>query len=61
MTPKSEFRINASPFPPRDGDDTSAVLIGHGQIAIGLSIAQARDIANRLALAADDAELKLQK
>lgn len=40
-------------------DDTSAVLISHGQVVVGLSIAQARELSMALARAADEAELKL--
>lgn len=40
-------------------EDTNAVIIGYGQIAISLSIGQARELSMDLARAADQAELTL--
>ena len=56
--PFDAFAINS---PARDVDDITAVIVMHGQMRILLSISQARDISNRLAVAADDAEMKLPK
>lgn len=57
QVPFDAFAISA---PAKDVDDITAVILMHGQMRVLLSISQARDISNRLARAADDAELKLQ-
>lgn len=42
-----------------DADDPWAVIIEHGQVTLHLTIAQARELSLALAVAADEAELKL--
>jgi hypothetical protein len=56
-----DVKIYASDFASGRPDDTAAVIATYGQLIAKMSIAQARDIANRLAIAADDAELKLEQ
>jgi hypothetical protein len=56
QVPFDAFAISS---PAKDVDDITAVILMHGQMRVLLSISQARDISNRLARAADDAELKL--
>lgn len=59
MSADQTFRVHAPDFI-RSAKDDTAVIIGHGQMAIHLSIAQARELSLALAKAADDAELKLK-
>lgn len=59
MSADQTFRVHAMPLGVSDAEDRTAVIIGHGQMSIGLSIAQAREIALSLERAADEAELKL--
>lgn len=57
----SELRIYASEHTSGKVDDGRAVIVSPTpQVIVTMSIAQARDISNRLARAADDAELKLK-
>lgn len=41
-------------------DDSTAVILCHGRVSFGLTIAEARELSLALARAADDAELKLK-
>lgn len=52
------FRVHAASTV-RHAEETTAVIFAHGQVAIGMSIAQARELSMALARAADEAELKL--
>jgi hypothetical protein len=54
------IRIYASDYASGTAEDTNAVLVAYGQLVARMSIGQARDISNRLAVAADEAELKLK-
>lgn len=57
------IKVYASEYASGRTDDPTAVMavIRQGpQMIISMSIAQARDISNQLARAADDAELKLK-
>ncbi len=53
-------RIYASEHATGSPESTRAVIVVVGQVIATLSIAQARDISNRLAVAADEAEAKLK-
>lgn len=53
------FRVQASDHP-HSADDKTAVIAGIGQVAIYMTIAQARELSHALALAADEAEAKLK-
>jgi len=57
-----DMRIYASDYAGGQEESIRAVVISpHPQLVMTLSIGQARDVANRLAKAADEAEAKLQK
>lgn len=60
MSADQTFRVHALSTDIPSADYQGAVIFSHGQMAIGMSIAQAREISLALAKAADDAELKLK-
>jgi hypothetical protein len=45
----------------QSSDEKSSVLLCHGQLAIGFTVAQAREVSEKLARAADDVEFEIAK
>lgn len=58
---EGRFKAFAASFAARNIDDRQAVILACGRMAGGLSIIEARELANGLAKAADEAELKLDE
>lgn len=59
MSDTTLFEVHATEFA-LDAEDTDAVIINYGQMSIGLSIAQARELGLALQRSADEAEAKLK-
>lgn len=57
---EGRFKAFAASYPARDTSDRQAVILACGRMAGGMSIAEARELANELVKAAADAEAKLQ-
>lgn len=61
MDEQPKYRAFAAKTWSGPADDRGAVLISHGRVSMGMSIAEARELSLELARAADEAELKLER